>query len=98
MIPAPLLALIRYAVVWECGRLVGHGWTFFALDPDTTDAVVQGLAMLVAVGVASIGALTARVKSVVARLKAHHKPALVAAATQVVIDQPALANSVVTVP
>lgn len=104
MIPAPLLALIRYAVVYACGKAVGHGWDFFNLGPDTTDALVQVIAMMLAAVMAGIGAELSTVRRVLARMKANHAPALLHAANEVVGSDPglaaaaALATKSVTVP
>lgn len=91
MIPAPLLALVRYAVVYACGKAVGHGWSFFDWGSDTTDAVVQLAAMGLAAAMAGIGAELSTVRRVLARMKANHAPALLHAANEVVGSDPGLA-------
>ncbi len=91
--------ILRYLVTYLCGLLVSHGWSVAALDGPTLDAVttiVGGILGAVAMG--AIGVWTSTVERVLARLKARHKPALVAAATEVVTAQPALATAAVPVP
>ena len=79
MIPAPLLALVRYLVVYACARLAARGWTVFNLDPDTTSAVVD----VVAAAVVGLGMYAATVGRAVARLVARHHAALLDGAASV---------------
>ncbi len=79
MIPAPLLALVRYLVVYALARLVARGWTVFDLTPDATDALVN-----VAAGVVvAFGMYAATVGRAVARLVARQHATLLDAAAAV---------------
>lgn len=95
---AATLTLLRYIVSSGCTYMVAKGYKVFNLDSDTLDAVVQIVFGLIAALMALIGMWTSTVGRMVERLKSHHAPTLVAAATQVVTEQPALATRQVTVP
>lgn len=104
MIPAPLLALVRYLVVYACAHLAAQGWTIFNLDPDTMGVLVN----VVAAAVVGLGMYAATVGRAVARLVARHHAALLDGAASVpgvtrIEATPALAlatasNAVVAVP
>lgn len=99
MSPALYFTVARYVVQFGCGLLVQRGWSIANLDGGTMDAVTQiAVGVIGAIAMGSIGVLTTTVKWTVARLKARHPHALVAAATEVVTAQPALATAAVTVP
>ncbi len=99
MSPALYLTVARYVVAWGCGLLVQRGWTIANLDGATMDALAQIVVGVIgAVAMGGIGVMTTTVRWTLARLKQHHKPALVAAATEVVVAEPALATRAVSVP
>ena len=79
MIPAPLLALVRYLVVYACARLAAQGWTIANLDPDTMTAIVN----VVAGVIVAFGMYAATVGRAVARLVARHHAALLDGAASV---------------
>ncbi|MGI3900517.1 MAG: hypothetical protein ACRYGP_28390 [Janthinobacterium lividum] len=96
---AALYTLIRYLVAGGAAALAGHGWTIANADGATLDAVTQLVIGSIGFVVpAVIGMLTTTVKWTVARLKARHPHALVAAAIEAVAAQPALATAAVQVP
>ena len=96
---AALYTLVRYLVTAAAAALVQHGWSVANADGPTLDAVTQLVIGSAGVAIpAAIGVMTSSVKWMLARLKRHHAPALVAAATEVVVAQPALAKRNVTVP
>ena len=94
-----LFVVVRYMVASGCGSLVAHGWTIFNLDGATTDAVASvafGAAGIV--GMTTIGVLKSRVQSMLARLLARHKTALLTTAAEVpgvekIIASPAVASA-----
>ena len=96
---AALFTLIRYLVAGGAAMLAGHGWTIANADGATLDAVTQLVIGSAGFAIpAAIGVLTTSVKWTVARLKARHPHALVAAANEAVAAQPALATAAVSVP
>lgn len=89
----------RYLVSWAFMYLAQRGWSVANVDGATLDAVTQLVIGLGgAAGMLAIGVWRSTLPVLIARLQRHHAPALVAAATEVVTAQPALATKAMTVP
>lgn len=81
---AAVYTAVRYLISWACIWLAGHGWTVANLDGATMDAVTQiAIGVGGATAMAAIGVWRSTVPALLARLKEHHKPALLAAASDV---------------
>lgn len=97
---AALYTVLRYLVTAGSAALAQHGWTIASADGATLDAVTQLMIGVAGVVIpAIIGVLTSTVRWTVARLKARHATALVAAAADVPGVQqiqavPALASAI----